>query len=195
MIYMKKIRKNSITHNFIFASSQNSESPLSYNAVHLIFSEIDKVFSVNYPECKSLERFDALIKFTPHVTRHTWAYLTIKKLYNLQNKNINGSCNDFVKNSLSMGRMDEAKEALRLLGGWSIKSQMPDLYAKRFLSEQANAANIQRLLQHDSDTTSLCNIGKYFVMLPAYIMKYERLVAVVSKAHRPGQQPPVYDYV
>ncbi|CAM6838822.1 site-specific integrase [Citrobacter portucalensis] len=151
MIYMQKIRKNSITHNFIFASSQNSESPLSYNAVHLIFSEIDKVFSVNYPECKSLERFDALIKFTPHVTRHTWAYLTIKKLYNLQNKKINGSCNDFVKNSLSMGRMDEAKEALRLLGGWSIKSQMPDLYAKRFLSEQANAANIQRLLQHDSD--------------------------------------------
>lgn len=47
--------------------------------------------------------------------------------------------------------MDEVKEALRLLGGWSIKSQMPDLYAKRFLSEQANAANIQRLFQHDSD--------------------------------------------
>ncbi|WP_227521336.1 hypothetical protein [Raoultella sp. T31] len=54
-------------------------------------------------------------------------------------------------NSLSIGLMDEAKEALRLLGGWSIKSQMPDLYAKRFLSEQANAANIQRILQHNSD--------------------------------------------
>ncbi|HHD2894201.1 TPA: hypothetical protein ACNZ7B_005703, partial [Klebsiella quasipneumoniae subsp. similipneumoniae] len=75
-----------ITHNFIFASRQNPESPLSYNAVQLIFSEIDKIFSLNYPECKSAERFDALIKFTPHVTRHTWAYLTIKKLYNLQNK-------------------------------------------------------------------------------------------------------------
>lgn len=44
MIYMQKIRKKSTTHNFIFASSQNPESPLSYNAVHLIFSEVDKVF-------------------------------------------------------------------------------------------------------------------------------------------------------
>ncbi|ELX9823729.1 TPA: site-specific integrase [Escherichia coli] len=151
MIYMQKIRKKSTTHNFIFASSQNPESPLSYNAVHLIFSEVDKVFSLNYPECKSAERFDALMKFTPHITRHTWAYLTIKKLYHLKNKRFNGSGNNLAKNSLSMGWMDEAKEALRLLGGWSIKSQMPDLYAKRFLSEQANAANIQRLLQHDSD--------------------------------------------
>lgn len=91
------------------------------------------------------------MKFTPHITRHTWAYLTIKKLYHLKNKRFNGSGNNLAKNSLSMGWMDEAKEALRLLGGWSIKSQMPDLYAKRFLSEQANAANIQRLLQHDSD--------------------------------------------
>lgn len=155
MIYMQKIRKNSMTHDFIFASSQNPENPLSYNAVHLIFSEIDKVFSLNYPECKSAERFDAIKKFTPHVTRHTWAYLTLKKLYHLKNKRLSGSGNDFVKNSLSIGLMDEAKEALRLLGGWSIKSQMPDLYAKRFLSEQANAANIQRILQHNSDLDCL----------------------------------------
>ena len=144
IIYMQKIRRKSITHNFIFASRQNPESPLSYTAGHLIFSEIYQVFSLNYPEFKSAERFDALMKFTPHVTRHTWAYLTIKKLYNLQNKRFNGAGNDFVKNSLSIGVMDEAKETLRLLGGWSIKSQMPELYAKRFLSEQANAENIHR---------------------------------------------------
>ncbi|MGP2674918.1 site-specific integrase [Escherichia coli] len=151
MIYMGKIRKSSLTHNFIFASSQNPDKPLSYNAVHLIFSEIDKVFSHYYPECKSIEHCDALIKFTPHVTRHTWAYLTLKKIYHLQNKKINNSDIAFVKNSFSMGVMDEAKEALRLLGGWSIKSKMPDLYAKRFMSEQANAANIKRLLQQDSE--------------------------------------------
>ncbi|HGU6635013.1 TPA: site-specific integrase [Klebsiella oxytoca] len=151
MIYIQRIRKNSMAHEFIFASSQNPESPLSYNTVHLIFSEIDRVFSLNYPECKSAEPFDNLIKFKPHVTRHTWAYLTLKKLYHLKNKRLIGACNDFSKNSLSIGVMDEAKEALRLLGGWSIKSQMPDLYAKRFLSEQANAANIQRILQHNSD--------------------------------------------
>ncbi|HCN9290023.1 TPA: site-specific integrase [Escherichia coli] len=155
MIYMGKIRKSSLTHNFIFASSQNPDKPLSYNAVHLIFSEIDKVFSHYYPECKSIEHFDTIIKFTPHVTRHTWAYLTLKKIYHLQNKKINNSDIAFVKNSFSMGVMDEAKEALRLLGGWSIKSKMPDLYAKRFMSEQANAVNIKRLLQQDSELDCL----------------------------------------
>ncbi len=152
---MGKIRKSSLTHNFIFASSQNPDKPLSYNAVHLIFSEIDKVFSHYYPECKSIEHFDTIIKFTPHVTRHTWAYLTLKKIYHLQNKKINNSDIAFVKNSFSMGVMDEAKEALRLLGGWSIKSKMPDLYAKRFMSEQANAVNIKRLLQQDSELDCL----------------------------------------
>jgi hypothetical protein len=72
------------------------------------------------------------MKFTPHVTRHTWAYLTIKKLYNLQNKRFNGAGNDFVKNSLSIGVMDEAKETLRLLGGWSIKVKCLNFMQKDF---------------------------------------------------------------
>jgi hypothetical protein len=33
-----------------------------------------------------------------------------------------------------VGLMDEAKDELRLLGGWSHNSHMPDVYAKRFLS-------------------------------------------------------------
>lgn len=86
--------------------------------------------------------------------------LNFKEIISLKNKRLNGSDNDIVKNSLSVGLMDEAKEALRLLGGWSIKSQMPDLYAKRFISEQANAANIQRILQHDSGFD--CLIKEFF---------------------------------
>ncbi|MFQ1635687.1 hypothetical protein ACK39T_20190 [Aeromonas veronii] len=43
--------------------------------------------------------------------------------------------------------MEEAKEELRLIGGWSMKSRMPDVYAKRFLSQQANAANLKRIVQ------------------------------------------------
>jgi hypothetical protein len=84
--FMQKIRRKSITHNFIFASRQKYESPLSYNAVHLIFSEIDKVFSLNYPECKSAERFDALMKFTPHVTAYMGLLNYKETIYNLQNK-------------------------------------------------------------------------------------------------------------
>lgn len=48
------------------------------------------------------------------------------------------------------GIMEEAKDELRLMGGWSPTSQMPDLYAKRFLSEQANAANVQRIIQDNA---------------------------------------------
>ena len=48
------------------------------------------------------------------------------------------------------GIMEEAKDELWLMGGWSPTSQMPDLYAKRFLSEQANAANVQRIIQDNA---------------------------------------------
>ncbi|STL59728.1 Phage integrase [Escherichia coli] len=44
-----------------------------------------------------------------------------------------------------VGLMDEAKDELRLLGGWSHNSHMPDLYAKRFLSQQANTAIFSEL--------------------------------------------------
>lgn len=44
-----------------------------------------------------------------------------------------------------VGLMDEAKDELRLLGGWSHNSHMPDVYAKRFLSQQANTANLHRI--------------------------------------------------
>lgn len=44
-----------------------------------------------------------------------------------------------------VGLMEEAKDELRLLGGWSHNSHMPDVYAKRFLSQQANMANLHRI--------------------------------------------------
>lgn len=56
------------------------------------------------------------------------------------------------------GLMEEAKDELRLMGGWSPTSQMPDLYAKRFLSEQANLANIQRIAQDNTALNEILNI-------------------------------------
>lgn len=54
--------------------------------------------------------------------------------------------------------MEEAKEELRLMGGWSPKSQMPDFYARRFLSERANTANIQRIAQDNIDLSEMISI-------------------------------------
>lgn len=49
------------------------------------------------------------------------------------------------------GIMDEAKDELRKLGGWSVDSQVPNLYAARFIQEKANYANLMRLQSEPSD--------------------------------------------
>lgn len=154
-IYIQKIRPKTNTHNFIFTSSQNGENPLSYNAVHAIFSEIDIAFSRFNPEYKSSDYYDSLRKLTPHVTRHTWAYLTLRKIYISKYKRIRGGDSFSIMDLSTFGLMTEAKDELRLLGGWSLKSQMPDVYAKRFLSEQANAANIHRVQADNAEFTHL----------------------------------------
>ncbi|WP_370451458.1 site-specific integrase [Buttiauxella sp. B2] len=83
-IYIGKIRTESDSHDFIFTSSQGVGKPLSYTTIHSIFSKIDDVFTSNYPEYKSKLYFDALQRLTPHVTRHTWAYLTLQRIYHLR---------------------------------------------------------------------------------------------------------------
>ncbi|MCE7721105.1 site-specific integrase [Escherichia albertii] len=157
-IYIEKMRPKTDIHDFIFTSSQGTGKPLSYTAIHSMFSKIDDVLSKNFPEYKSQSYFDALQRFSPHVTRHTWAYLTLKKIYYtkyLKNKSIEKhSAIDLPVTGL----MEEAKDELRLMGGWSPKSQMPDFYAKRFLSQQANTANIQRIAQDNIDLSEILDV-------------------------------------
>jgi hypothetical protein len=43
------------------------------------------------------------------------------------------------------GLLEEAKDELRKLGGWSVDSQIPNLYAARFIQEKANDSNIARI--------------------------------------------------
>ncbi|HHD2910324.1 TPA: site-specific integrase, partial [Klebsiella quasipneumoniae] len=58
-----------------------------------------------------------------------------------------------------VGLMDEAKDELRLLGGWSHNSHMPDVYAKRFLSQQANTANLRRIaMDNEALRATLSNV-------------------------------------
>jgi len=80
-IYINKIRPSIKHHDFIFTSLQHNSNPLSYNAVYAIFSQMDKVFEETFSEYKSAAHFDAIQRLTPHVTRHTWATLTLHKIY------------------------------------------------------------------------------------------------------------------
>ncbi|ENA2964817.1 site-specific integrase, partial [Escherichia coli] len=104
-----------------------------------------------YPEYKSPLYSDSLQRLTPHTTRHTWAFLTLQKIWHLKYLKSQQNKTHFIAEVPSLsGIMEEAKDELRLMGGWSPTSQMPDLYAKRFLSEQANAANVQRIIQDNA---------------------------------------------
>lgn len=150
-IYIAKLRPKTDKHDFIFTSSQQSAKPLSYTSVHSIFSKIDQVFTNQYPEYKSPLYSDSLQRLTPHTTRHTWAFLTLQKIWHLKYLKSQQNKTHFIAEVPSLsGIMEEAKDELRLMGGWSPTSQMPDLYAKRFLSEQANAANVQRIIQDNA---------------------------------------------
>ncbi|EOH1342379.1 site-specific integrase [Citrobacter freundii] len=158
-IYIERIRPKTDSHDFIFTSSQGVGKPLSYTAVHSMFSKIDDVLSKKFPEYKSHSYFDVLQRLTPHVTRHTWAYLTLKKIYHIKYLK-SKSTRKYASIALpDTGLMEEAKEELRLMGGWSPKSQMPDFYARRFLSERANTANTQRIAQDNIDLSEMLSIA------------------------------------
>ena len=145
MTYIEKIRSPMTPYHFIFTSTTRKHAPLSYNAVYAIFSKIDAVFTREHPEYKAPDRFDSISKLTPHITRHTWAYLTLQRTYILRYHKIKRAAQIAGLDFSISGLMDEAKDALRLIGGWSHTSHMPDVYAKRFLSERANAANLHRI--------------------------------------------------
>uniref|UniRef100_UPI003F65839C site-specific integrase n=1 Tax=Dickeya zeae TaxID=204042 RepID=UPI003F65839C len=157
-IYIDRIRPKSDNHDFIFTSSQGIGKPLSYTSVHSIFSQLDDSFVKNFPEYKSPSYFDTLQRLTPHVTRHTWAYLTLQKIYHMKILKIKATGKYSTTDIPTAGLMQEAKDELRLMGGWSQKSQMPDFYAKRFLSEQANTANIQRIAQDNIDLNEIISV-------------------------------------
>ncbi|ELD71101.1 site-specific integrase [Escherichia coli] len=143
-LYIHKIRHRS-SHNFLFISTQKQHPPLSYHAVYEIFTRIDDIMSVQYPEYKTDEYFDSVGSISPHITRHTWAYLTLQRIYCEKFQKIKTNLRLAAIDYSIVGLMEEAKDELRLLGGWSHNSHMPDVYAKRFLSQQANMANLHRI--------------------------------------------------
>ncbi|HEI1901003.1 TPA: site-specific integrase [Escherichia coli] len=143
-LYIHKIRHRS-SHSFLFTSTRKQHPPLSYHAVYEIFTRIDVIMSAQYPEYKTDEYFDSIESISPHITRHTWAYLTLQRIYREKFQKMKTDSRLAAIDFSIVGLMEEAKDELRLLGGWSHNSHMPDVYAKRFLSQQANMANLHRI--------------------------------------------------
>ena len=125
--------------------------PLSYHSIYDIFSKIDCVFKKEYPQFSDEKSIDSVVSITPHVTRHTWAYLILKRIYAAKYQSVMRNCKLAGVDFAIAGLMSEAKDELRLLGGWSHNSRMPEFYARRFLSERANFSNVRRIAADSSE--------------------------------------------
>ncbi|MDV7470799.1 site-specific integrase [Acinetobacter baumannii] len=139
-IYINSIRKTSTTQ-ILFTSFTPPYPALSYSTINAIFKKIDIKFRTLYPHYFDNEKlYGTLEKFTPHTCRHTWAYITLAFALEKHKK-------DLYNQSLNNNIMEKAQEDLRILGGWSMNSQMPKYYAKRFIVESSNIINLERISQ------------------------------------------------
>lgn len=141
MLYIEKIR-NFNDSDILFTSLKPPYSPLSYSSINAIFKVIEQVFRTLHPIYFDDINIESIHKFTPHVCRHTWAYITLAfaiKKYRKESSSMIKHNNDEI--------MQKAQENLRVLGGWSANSIMPSYYAKRFIVDNANIINLQRISQ------------------------------------------------
>lgn len=141
ILYIEKI--SHFNHSdILFTSLKPPYSPLSYSSINAIFKRIEQAFRTSHPEYFEDKNIDSIQKLTPHVCRHTWAYITltfaIKKYRSESGSPLNQSKDE---------TMQKALEDLRILGGWSVNSIMPSYYAKRFIVDSANLMNLQRISQ------------------------------------------------
>ncbi|WP_216937021.1 site-specific integrase [Acinetobacter sp. BY484] len=142
-IYIKEIRSD-INSDILFTSLKPPHSSLSYSSINKIFKIIDKNIKYKIPHHFDNKAFDSIDSITPHVCRHTWAYLMLNysfKKYENMDK-LGNSINNIGQNSL-----DKAQDDLRVLGGWSPTSLMPTYYGKRFIVERANISNLERIIE------------------------------------------------
>ena len=141
MLYVEKIR-NFNNSDILFTSLKPPYSPLSYSSINAIFKTIEQAFKTSHPVYFDDTNIDSIQKLTPHVCRHTWAYITLAfaiKKYRNESASALTQSNDEI--------MLKALEDLRVLGGWSANSIMPSYYAKRFIVDSANLMNLQRISQ------------------------------------------------
>tara|TARA_R110000787_G_scaffold100450_3_gene205429 strand:+ start:5881 stop:7077 length:1197 start_codon:yes stop_codon:yes gene_type:complete len=133
-MYINNIRSQNSKSHMLFLSLQAPYSPLSKSGFKKIIATINEKMKSKYPQFFDKNYVDSIDKISAHILRHTWAYMMLKHSY----QSHLGSYN-------KAQAMENAIENLRKMAGWSLNSTMPYLYASRFISENANLANIQRI--------------------------------------------------
>ncbi|HDM8044637.1 TPA: site-specific integrase [Vibrio campbellii] len=147
-LYYQFIRSHDCDHDFIFASSLKPYKPVSYATIHSQFLEVVRSFREQFPDHFDQQYAESIRdKITPHWLRHTWAYATLTAIYDKKKK-------EYIQSGVVnlKGLMEDAKDQLRAIGGWSDKSSMPGKYAKRFVQEEANRTLMEVYRNHFKDS-------------------------------------------
>ncbi|MGL1289592.1 site-specific integrase [Vibrio parahaemolyticus] len=157
-IYMEQFRaplyinKGLNDHQILFIKGSGNLSPLTYDAIRTFYkTKIDPSFIALYPHYRNEKnhKINYMCKITPHVGRHTWAYITLAFVYNELLKENVMLAQDYGITARINGVLEPAVERLRTLGGWSDTSTVPLKYAKRFLEIVSNKSNKKRTHRND----------------------------------------------
>jgi integrase len=136
MHYVKQVRPEADSEMLFLSSAK--QTPLTTRMLNKIFKKyIFKAMCKVSPELLKTDSLEYLSEFTPHMLRHTWA---VAMLFWFCSKEYAEKYGEDQIMSL-----ESAQEKLRVLGGWSIKSEMPAHYGRRYIEVAANAANIARI--------------------------------------------------
>lgn len=116
-------RRSRLSHQFLFTSERGS--PLSLSALNSIFSVMKKA---------AFER--TKIALHPHILRNTF-------------------CNNYLdwRVDKTNVEIERATDELRYLCGWQLNSKMPQRYAAKWIAEQANQENQDRVNAAWEDAT------------------------------------------
>lgn len=138
-MYINNIRSQDSENHMLFLSLQAPYSPLSKSGFKKVITVMNEKMKSMYPQYFDTNYIDSIDKISAHTLRHTWAYMMLKHSYE-----------SYLSTHNRAKAMENAVESLRKMAGWSRNSTMPYLYASRFISENANLANIQRITRVDT---------------------------------------------
>ena len=150
VIYKEQYRNSNsrkIDHQFLITTGRGTFQPLGYAAIRKIYRCIDSAYIKTHPSLRNKNPLTDMVELTPHVGRHTWAYLTLEYIYNNLLEEELRLSRDYGLEGRIKGLLDAAAEQLRLLGGWEVGSRMPYKYARRFVEKLANENNLKRIQQ------------------------------------------------
>lgn len=143
--YIDIVREKSSDNSFLFISSKKPFKAIDYQSVRFACSILNDCFFKKFPQYFDIRNVDSIKNIHIHTFRHTWATMTLSALYKAKRAELIRNCKLSGIAYSEKGLLEEAKDELRKLGGWSVHSQIPNLYAARFIQEKANESNLERL--------------------------------------------------